>query len=110
MVRMPSSGRDRPWHYRIGKRDVSLAPESGVRLGDGEALIQAAAAGMGLIQIPNNMVERDVKRGRLVRILQAYEAPPLPISLVYPSHRNVPLKVRVLADALVERQAVTNTR
>lgn len=103
LFRLPSSGRDRPWQFRLGKRDYSLQPESGVRLGDGEALMQAAAAGLGLIQVPNYMAERDVKRGRLVEVLRGYRPAPLPISLVYPSHRHVPLRVRALADALAER-------
>ena len=103
LFRLPSSGRDRPWQFRAGKRDFSLTPESGVRLGDGEALVQAAAAGLGLVQAPTYLAEHEVKRGRLVESLQRYRPAPLPISLVYPSHRHIPLRVRALADALAER-------
>ena len=106
LFRLPSSGRDRPWQFRHGKRAYSLFPESGVRLGDGEALVQAALAGLGLIQVPTYMVEREVKRGRLVEILRRYRPAPLPISLVYPSHRHIPPRVRALADALAERREV----
>lgn len=102
LFRMPSSGRDRPWHFRLGNRDVSLLPEGGVRLGDGEALVEAAAAGLGLVQVPSYIAEHAVKRGRLVEILEAFKPPSLPISLVYPSHRHIPLRVRALADALAE--------
>ncbi|MEW6690007.1 MAG: LysR family transcriptional regulator [Pseudomonadota bacterium] len=104
LFRMPSSGRDRPWQFRHGKRDYAVVPESKVRLGDGEALVQAAAAGLGLIQVPSYMAEHEVKRGRLVQILQDYRPAPLSISLVYPSHRHVPSRVRALADALAERR------
>ena len=102
LFRLPSSGRDRPWRFRLGKRDYSLLPESGVRLGDGEALVQGAAAGLGLVQVPKYMAEREMKRGRLVEILQRYRPAPMPISLVYPSHRHIPLRVRALADALAD--------
>ncbi len=105
LFRLPSSGRDRPWHFRSGKRNFSLTPESGMRLGDGEALVQAAAAGLGLLQVPTYLAEHEVKRGRLVEILQGYRPAPLPISLVYPSHRHIPLRVRALADALARRAA-----
>jgi DNA-binding transcriptional LysR family regulator len=105
LFRFPSSGRDRPWQFRAGKRDFSLMPESGVRLGEGEALVQAAAAGLGIIQAPTYLAEQKVKRGNLVEILEKYRPPPLPISLVYPSHRHIPLRVRALVDALVERRA-----
>jgi len=102
LFRMPSSGRGRPWQFRYGRRDHSLLPDSGVRLGDGDALVQAAVAGLGIIQVPSYMAEREVRRGRLVQILQKYRQPPLAISLVYPSQRHVPLRVRALADALAK--------
>jgi len=41
-----------------------------------------------------------VNRGKLVEVLPRYRPAPLPISLVYPGHRHVPLRVRALADAL----------
>lgn len=103
MFRMPSSGRDRPWQFRVGKRSVSLVPDSGVRLGDGEALVQAAAAGLGVIQVPKYIAEDEVKRGGLVEILPRFRPAPQPISLVYPSNRHVPLRVRVLAEVLARR-------
>jgi DNA-binding transcriptional LysR family regulator len=72
-------------------------------MGDGEALVQAAAAGLGVIQMPMYMAEHEFKRRRLVEILQKFRPAPSPISLVYPSHRHVPLRVRALADALAQR-------
>lgn len=102
LFRMPSSGRDRPWQFRVGNRDCSVLPESAVRLGDGEALVAAAAAGMGLIQVPSYMVEHEAARGRLVEVLPRHRPPPLPISLVYPSHRHIPLRVQAVAEALAE--------
>lgn len=107
LFRMPSSGRERPWQFRSGKRNISQLPESGLRLGDGEALFQAAAAGLGLVQGPTYLAEAHVKRGRLVEVLQKYRPAPLPISLVYPSHRHVPLRVRALADALTQLRSPT---
>lgn len=103
LFRMPSSGRDWPWQFRRGKQEYSLLFESNLRLDDGEALVQAAAAGVGIIQVPQYMAQAEVNRGRLVEILQKYRPAPVPISLIYPSHRYIPLRVRVLADALVER-------
>lgn len=103
LYRLPSSGRNRPWQFRFGERDYSLLPESGIQLGDGEALVQTAVAGFGLIQVPKYMVETEVKQGRLVEVLEPYRPAPLPISLVYPSQRYIPLRVRALADALIGR-------
>jgi LysR family transcriptional regulator for bpeEF and oprC len=107
LFRMPSSGRDRAWQFRAGRRNLSLTLPGSMRLGDGEALVQAAAAGLGLIQAPTYLADREVKRGTLVEILQRYRPPALPISLVYPSNRHVPLRVRALANALAERAGLS---
>lgn len=103
LFRMPSSGRDRPWQFRHGQRDEALTMESGVRLGDGEALVHAATMGLGLIQVPSYIAEEAVREGKLVEILKDCRPAPMPISLVYPSHRHIPPRVRALADALAER-------
>jgi DNA-binding transcriptional LysR family regulator len=100
LFRMPTSGRDRPWQFRSGKRALSLTPRSELRLGDGEALVDAAVASLGLLQAPTYLAEHEVTRGRLLEILKAYRPQPLPISLVYPGHRHIPLRVRALAEAL----------
>ena len=103
--RMPTSGRDRSWQFRLGKRDYSFVLEGDIRLGDGDALIQAAVLGLGLIQVPSYIAEHEVRKGSLVELLQNYTPAPMPISLVYPSHRYIPLRVRALADALAERRS-----
>ena len=98
---MPSRGRDRPWQFRCGRRKLTLAPDSRLQPGDDEALVRAAAAGLGIIQVPDYMVADLVDAGELVEVLARFRPAPTPISLVYPSKRQVPLRVRVLLDALV---------
>jgi DNA-binding transcriptional LysR family regulator len=39
-----------------------------------------------------------VAEGRLVPVLGAYDSEPVPVSLVYPSKRLIPLKLRALLD------------
>lgn len=106
LFRVPASGRDRPWQFQSGKRSYSLNLESDIRLGDGEALVKAAAAGLGIIQVPRHMAQREVDSGTLVEVLRKQKPAPLPISLIYPSHRYIPLRVRALADALANRDTV----
>jgi DNA-binding transcriptional LysR family regulator len=108
LFRMPSSGRDRPWEFQRTKHDYSMLPESNMRLGDGEALVRAAVAGTGIVQVPQYMARAEVKRGTLVEILQKYRSAPVPISLVYPSHRYIPFRVRLFIDALTEQLGTDN--
>ena len=101
VFRLPSSGRNRPWQFsRRGGGTVELNPASRVRLNDGQGIVAALCEGMGICQVPGYMVTDELASGRLVELLPSLRPPPLPISLVYPSGRLVPARVRVAIEAL----------
>lgn len=101
LFRAPSTGRERPWHVNDGQRQIEFYPPSRMVLNDGEAIAAATCAGMGLSQLPDNMVADAVADGRLILVLQAFQPTPMPISLLYPSSRMVTPRLRVLIDALM---------
>ena len=68
-----------------------------------EAALQAAIAGLGLVQATSYQVAPHVAAGRLVPVLEAYDSSPYPVSLVYPSKRLIPLKLRALLDFAAPR-------
>lgn len=105
LFRMPSSGKDRPWLLRQRGRPTELHPASRVRVSDGEGLVEAVKLGLGLAQVPDYFVHDELARGELVEVMPHARPPPLPISIVYPSARLVPQRVRVLIDELVRLQA-----
>lgn len=100
LFRNPSSGRLRPWQFRDGRRALEFVPPALCVFNDGEALVAAASQGMGIAQVPDNMAREELRSKALVEVLQAYRPPPSPISLVYPSGRHVPPRLRVLIDLL----------
>ena len=100
VFRMPSSGRVRPWQLREGRRVVELHPTHRVQVNDGDGMVAAARAGLGLTQIPDYMVADELAGGQLVEVLADKQPPPMPISTVVPSSRLVPPRVRLLLDAL----------
>jgi len=100
VFRGPTSRKEWPWRFRVGARDVLLRPETRVWFDDGDALVAAALAGMGLVHVPSYMAEQDVARGRLVEVLSSMRPPLMPISIVYPGPRQPPLRLRVLIEAL----------
>lgn len=105
VFRMPSNGRDRPQQFSVNRQVVALPPSDGLRLGDGDAMVQAAVLGLGLAQIPNYMAAADLAAGRLVEVLAEHRPPAMPIHAVMPANRMVPARVRVLLDALDELAA-----
>jgi LysR family transcriptional regulator, regulator for bpeEF and oprC len=100
LYRLPSSGRDRPQEFGVGKRTVAMHPERSARFSDGEAMVQAALLGLGLTQVPDNMADADLAAGRLVELLPQHRPPAMPIHAVMPAQRMVPARVRALLDML----------
>ena len=102
--RLPTTGRPRPWQLREprkGGREISFTPSARAIFDDGDALVQAVACGMGLIQVPDYMAEAEIGAGRVLEVLKPWRPPPLPISLVYATTRQITPRMRVLIEALL---------
>lgn len=65
---------------------------------NGEALMAAAEAGLGIALLPEFIVAEALAEGRLVRVLAGRERPPLTLYAVYPSRRHLPAKTRLFID------------
>lgn len=50
-------------------------------------LYQAAKAGMGIVMLPDALVEQDLREGRLIALLPDYHLPGRPMHLIYPQDR-----------------------
>lgn len=62
---------------------------------NGEALREAAIAGLGIAHLPDFVVADAVADGRLLRVLVDRERAPLTLSALYPSRHFVPAKTRL---------------
>ena len=100
VFRNPTSGRQRPVQLQLDGTMINLNPPYCVILDDGEALVQVARFGAGLIQVPDYMVAEELMRGNLVEVLPDFRPFPLPISVVWPGNRLMPSRLRVFIDAL----------
>lgn len=65
---------------------------------DAECYASAALAGCGLIQVPRFRIEDHLRTGRLVQVLESWPCPTLPVSVLYPYHRQLPPRVRAFVD------------
>jgi DNA-binding transcriptional LysR family regulator len=68
-------------------------------------LRRLAVAGAGIAAIPHPMVERDVARGRLERVLEGWSGEPSALHIVFPSRRDMTARVKAFADHLAEALA-----
>jgi len=87
-----------------------LHPQAHYVVNEGEGLIVAAVAGLGLIQVPDYMAYAAVASGQLDEVLVKFRPKPTPIALVFPTNRHVPLRLRLLIDALSQRDRVAALR
>lgn len=100
LFRVPSTGRQRPWNFRAGGRNLDFLPKSRVRVDHGDALVQAAVQGMGVGQVPHYMVADELKSGVLVELLPSLRPTPMPIWAVMPSSRLIPQRVKALLELI----------
>jgi DNA-binding transcriptional LysR family regulator len=76
---------------------------SRLEVNQAEAAIVLARKGKGLARILSYQVAPELKEGSLVRVLKAYEMPPVPVQLVYPSARLLAPRVRAFLDFAAAR-------
>jgi len=98
-LRKPS-GAVRRWKFVENDKDLEIAVEGRVMTNDGAVLVDAAAEGIGLAYVFENMVSALVSEKRLVRVLDKY-CPQIPgYFLYYPSRLNLAPKLVVLIEFL----------
>lgn len=98
--RLPTTGRDRPWQFQRRGEPVEMALSPRVRLTETSGLVEAMKLDAGLCQLPDNVVHDELARGELVEVLPSCRPAPMPISIVHPSGRLLPARVRVAIEAL----------
>ena len=94
------------WRFVDGDgRERQARVAGNLHSNNGDLLAEAAAQGAGIVYQPTFIVGDAVRAGRLVPLLQDFQAPPLPIYAVYPSRKHLSAKVRLFVDFLIERFA-----
>lgn len=95
-----STARGHRWLFARGrKREEVSVPRTHVT--NNLALVRfAVLKGHGIGWLPGPSTHEQVERGELVRVLEAWWPPPMPISIVYPSARHLAPQVRVAIDHL----------
>lgn len=91
------------WPFAFGKTIKSVPVHSRLIVNTAEAAISAAAAGVGITRVLSYQVAEEIRGNQLVLALRDFEPAPWPVSLVYPSQRLLPSKVRVFLDYAVPR-------
>ncbi|WP_029147662.1 LysR family transcriptional regulator [Methylophilus sp. 5] len=71
-------------------------------INNGDAIVAAALAGIGICQLPSFMVQGYLTEGKLEKVLGDYGAGSLPINALYPQNRHLSSKVRAFIEWVAE--------
>ena len=69
-----------------------------ISVNDAECYTTAALQGCGLVQVPRFRIEDHLQAGRLVQVLADWPCPDLPLSVMYPYHRQLSPRVKVFVE------------
>jgi DNA-binding transcriptional LysR family regulator len=88
------------WHFQEKGKPTSVKVAGSLQCNDGEVLTRWAIAGEGLAWRSAWEVSEEVKRGRLLTVLDDYAFPGNNIYAVYPERRLLPAKVKFFIEFL----------
>ncbi|MGE8690262.1 MAG: LysR family transcriptional regulator [Achromobacter sp.] len=91
-----------PWRYSINGQERLAQVGGRLRMGNTEALRDAALAGEGIVQLGAFLVGADLRAGRLQAVLESVAPAGAPVCAVYPHRRHLAPKVRVLLDRVAQ--------
>jgi len=86
------------WTFCVDGESATVMVSGPMRANNGEFIVKAAKAGLGIACLPYFLVQDAIQAGRLVPILEAYGPAPLPLSIVYPQHRHGSSLIRAFID------------
>ena len=90
------------WRFVEDGREIRIACTPRFATNSADAAIQYAEQGGGLTRVLAYQAADSIKAGRLKIVLAEFEAPPLPIQIVYPTSRLLSAKVRSFVDLVTE--------
>ncbi len=91
------------WRLVGPKGAVSVRVNGRLRANNGEALLAALRAGLGVAMLPTFIVGPDLAAGRLRAVLTDWVDDAASVYAVYPHRRHLSTKVRLFVDFLAER-------
>ena len=95
-------GRDDVWWFAGPEGAVSASVRGRFRANNSEAVRRAALNGQGIALLSHLLVADDIGAGRLRVLMPAFPPARFPLTVVYPSRRNLPPRVRAVIEFLSE--------
>ncbi|MBV7567597.1 LysR family transcriptional regulator [Pseudomonas sp. PDM27] len=90
------------WRLAGPEGEVSVGVSGPMLINSSAGLHQAARTGMGIVMMPDALVEQDLKEGKLLALMPDYRPPSRPMHLVYAQDRHRLPKLRRFVEFAVQ--------
>ncbi|MEY2169000.1 MULTISPECIES: LysR family transcriptional regulator [unclassified Rhodanobacter] len=104
----PTSGRAYQWQFDTPDGRLALDIDAHLLINDGESVIQAAMAGLGIIQVPHWLAASAIGYGKLKVIMEDTISTGSPVWLVYPQKKHLSARVQAFLEWVHELFERTN--
>lgn len=102
----PTTRRPEPLEFVVGRRRRELQLPGRITVNGADAYLACCRAGLGIAQFSHYRLADELADGRMCELLPDTRPPALPMTVLYPPQRQMPARLRVFIDWLVERAAV----
>ncbi|MDQ3202619.1 MAG: LysR substrate-binding domain-containing protein, partial [Pseudomonadota bacterium] len=94
---------EKEWRLNSPEGEVTVAVSGPMLINSSAGLHQAARTGMGIVMLPDALVEQDVEDGTLVALMENYRPPSRPMHLMYAQDRYRLPKLRSFVDFALQK-------
>lgn len=91
------------WEFLVKGKTITVQVPSRLIVNSADAALGAAIGDAGIARLLSYQIDAPVRSRKLVKLLDDFEPSPLPASLIYPSQRLVPQKLRAFLDFAIPR-------
>ncbi|MDE2580718.1 MAG: LysR family transcriptional regulator [Rhodospirillales bacterium] len=95
-------GADHVWRFTGPEGNVTVPVAGRFSADNADAVLRAALAGAGIALVAEVVARAEIAAGRLMPLLPGFEPAGFPITLIYPSRRNLAPRVRAVIDFIIQ--------
>jgi len=88
------------WRFEEDGRERTVRIHGSIHANSGQALLDAALKGIGIVQLPDYYVDPWIASGDLIPVLTKYQPSDEGIWAIYPTNRHLSPKIRMLVEHL----------
>ena len=93
-----------PWRLKNNQgNEIRFSCAQSHQISDGDAMLDACLAGMGIAQFPEMMINHYLKSGRLIQLMADFCPMPADLYILWPRMRQLNPRLRVVVNELVKK-------